>query len=91
MFNKKQKKPFVSLRFIVRIITASSLAQAIKAQNGAGLDFFCRDTGSIQGPSLLLLLLLLFFLFLFCFSSYFTNQNIYLKINLLSKLLKVIV
>ena len=89
MFNKKQKKPFVSLRFIVRIITASSLAQAIKAQNGAGLEFFCRDTGSIQGPSLLLLLL--FFLFLFCFSSYFTNQNIYLKINLLSKLLKVIV
>ena len=59
MFNEKQKKPFVSLRFIIRIITqitvvtAASLAQAIKARNGAGLDLFCHDTGSIQGPLLL--------------------------------------
>ena len=69
MFNEKQKKPFVSLRFTVRIIklhklfTAASLAQAIKVQNGAGLDLFCRDTGSIQGPSLLLLFFPFSFLF----------------------------
>ena len=60
MLNEKQKKPFVSLRFIVRklrkLVTAASLAQAIKAQNGAGLDLFCRDMGSIQSLSLLLLL-----------------------------------
>ena len=37
----------------VSLVTAASLAQAIKVRNGAGLDLFCRDTGSIQRPSLL--------------------------------------
>ena len=65
MFNEKQKKPLVSFRFIVpiirKLVTAASLAQVIKARNGAGLDLFCRGTGPIQSPSLLFLLLFFFF------------------------------
>ena len=58
LFNEKQKKPFVSLSFIIRIITQISyccfVAQAIKARNGVGQDLFCRDNSSIQDPLLFL-------------------------------------
>ena len=43
-----------------------------EALNGADASLFCRDTGSTQGRSV-------FFSFLVCFSTYFKNQNIYLK------------
>ena len=53
LFNEKLKKPFVSLSFIIRIITliscCCSLAQAIKVLNGADVNLFCRDIGAIQG------------------------------------------
>ena len=55
--------------------------QVIKAQNGMDVNLFSRDTGSMPGRSV----------FLVCFSTYFTNQNIDLKVGMLSKLLKVIV
>ena len=67
MFNEKQKKLFFHLDLLFtrlsKLVTAASLAQAIKARNGAGLDLFCRDTGSIQSPTLLLLLFFFFFFF----------------------------
>ena len=69
----KLKKPFVSPSFISHIITAALLAQAIKALNGADVNLFCHDTSSKQGQSIF------FLFFLICFSTYFTNQNIYLK------------
>ena len=82
MFNEEQKKPFVSLSFSSRIITAALLVQA----NGADVNFVCCFTSSIEGRSIFVLV---------CFSAYFTNQNIYIlcsiKNNMLLKLLKVII
>ena len=44
--------------------------QAIKALNGADVNLFCSDTGSIQGRSIFVGV---------CFSTYFKNQKVYLK------------
>ena len=50
LLNKKQKKPFVSLKDEVTItqslLTSTSLAQVDNAQNGA--DLFCRDTRGLN-------------------------------------------
>ena len=46
---------------------------AIEALYRANVNLFCRDTSSKQGQPLF------FFFFLICFSTYFKNQNIYLK------------
>ena len=48
LLNKKQRKPFVSLKDQVTItqsiLTAASLAQVDNAPNGADSNLFCRDT-----------------------------------------------
>ena len=53
LLNKKQKKPFVSLKHPVSIIpespTTASLAQVAKVLNGPESSLFCPDAGSIRG------------------------------------------
>ena len=82
LFNEKQKKGLLS--FIIHIITLISYccfvsASDLKGSEWSGCEFVLSWSVSR------------FFFGLFRFSSYFRNQNSYLKINVLSKLLKVIV
>ena len=70
LLNKKQKKPFVSLKDEVTItqlfLTAASLAQVDNVPNEADSNLFSRDTRGLDSRSVKSS-------FLFCFSSSFKN------------------
>ena len=67
LFNKRQKKPFVLLSFIIRIITLISYCCFVSAsdqgteRSSCELILFCCDTGSIQGRSFFFLVFLYLF------------------------------
>ena len=77
LFNEKQKKPFVSLSFISHIITVISYCCFVSASDWDVKWAWCEfvllwhrfETRSAN----------FFFFFFICFSTYFKNQNIYLK------------
>ena len=77
LFNEKQKKPFVSLSFISHIITVISYCCFVSESDWGIERAWCEfvlswhrfETRSAD----------FFFFFFICFSTYFKNQNIYLK------------
>ena len=75
LLNKKQKKPFVSLKDEVTItqsfFTAALLAQVDNALNKADTNLFCRDTWGLDSRSVKS------FFSLFCFSSSFKNLHVF--------------
>ena len=78
------KKSFVSLSFIIRIITLISyccfVSTSDRGAERCGCEFVLSPVRYKVGSFLWSV-----------FSAYFTNQNIYLQINVLLKLLKEIV
>ena len=84
--NEKQKKPFVLLSFISRIITLISyccfVSRSDQGTERGWCEFFCRDTVSTQGG-----------LILFFWGGGVVSllQKHLFKENMLSQLLKVIV
>ena len=64
LLNKKQKKPFVSLKDELTVtqslLTSASLSQVDNAPNGADSNLFCRDTQGLDSRSVKSFFLVLF-------------------------------